>query len=110
MKARVIPPPGVVTGNGEVFADHAVPGPVAGVPVTVGFDSRRVIGFATVFPNGTADIQIDPKSEEYEQVRRASCERFTIGYQVIRSHKEGDQTVYDEIRPLSVGLEIERKP
>lgn len=75
--------------NGIRIADGAIL-PQQRVPVTLNFDASRIIGFANVHVDGSADIELQHDVETPSDV--------TIGYRETQSHMEGDVRVVDAFR------------
>ena len=95
---------GPADAQGKIIAEGSVKAAVV-VPVFRGFNTKQVVGTATLKEDGSAEIVM----AEGETVAREDQD-FTIGYRVERSHKEGDVHVIDEIVPLCLGIvRIEEK-
>jgi hypothetical protein len=72
------------------------------IPITVGFDSRNVVGRATVFPDGTAELEIDVPMERRSLTTEDGV--LGIGYVVEQDRWEGDVRIIERLRPLTVGV------
>lgn len=74
------------------------------IPVTRNFDGREVIGVADVEADGSATIVLAWRVE-------GTIGNAGLGFRVIESHEEpGGIRVFDEIEPITVGVEFTPKP
>jgi hypothetical protein len=96
IKARVI------SADDKEIAPGALKGTARNVPVTIGFDSSRVVGRATVYPDGTAELEIDAPIETKSD--GADQDVIGLGFVVEQSRQEGDIRVIERLRPVTVGV------
>ncbi len=76
------------------------------VPVTVGFDGTRIVGRATVYPDGSAELEIDLplefKSDDTDQ------DVIGLGFVVEQERFEGEGAakvrIIEKLRPVTVGV------
>lgn len=72
------------------------------VPVTVGFDGTQVVGRATVFADGTAELEIDvPMERKTGDVEKGV---LGLGFVVEKERWEGGVRIIERIRPITVGV------
>lgn len=96
LKARVW-----VEGDKE-FAPGALRETARNVPITVGFDRRNVVGSATVFPDGSAELEIDVPMERRSLGTDDGV--LGLGFVVEQERFEGDVRVIERLRPITVGV------
>lgn len=89
--------------RGDIFPAGCVK-TTSGIPVTVAFDPGNVLGTATIREDGTAEITFGPRVPECFQL----AVPVSLGFRVIREHTEGGVRVFDEIEPISLGIERQR--
>ena len=66
------------------------------VPVTIDCDPANVVGLATVYPDGSAEIDLPmPKDQDTD---------FGIGYRIEASRQEGDTTIVERLQPMLVSV------
>jgi hypothetical protein len=70
--------------------------------VTVGFDGARVVGRATVFPDGTAELDIDVPVEFKSD--GIDSDVLGLGFVVEQQRQEGNVRVIERLRPVTVGV------
>lgn len=104
IKARVIAADDKEIGPGALKAT------ARDIPVTIGFDGSRVVGRATVYTDGTAELEIDVPLE-----RRSSGDPeagvLGLGFVVEQERWEGEGKdkvrVIERLRPITVGVSAE---
>jgi hypothetical protein len=84
-------PPGTITGSVQV-------------PVLDNFDPTKVVGRATVYPDGSADIELHAAEQETAK----GADGFSIGFVVERERQDGKVRVIERIRPISVSVSPEK--
>ena len=99
LKARVL-----VDSATQKFPPGAITKAARNVPVTVDFDHRFIVGYATVFPDGTAELQLMDPSE-----RTLGSESIGLGFVVEQFRDEpgtdGERLrVYERIKPMAVSI------
>jgi hypothetical protein len=105
MIANVLPMSDYVARDGTMIAPDAIKKKVERVPVTVGFDAQNVVGEATVFPNGTADIRLFAGDVDFSETDSRENMPFTIGYRLVRGKPlEGKRVLVEELDPLVVSV------
>ena len=88
--------PGAITQ----FAPGAIRVAARDIPVT-GFDSDKVIGRATVYIDGTADLEIEVPQEQ--RLSHGDPD-LGIGFVVEKQRYEGAVRIIEQLRPLSLSV------
>jgi hypothetical protein len=96
IKARVL------SKDDKEIAPGALKGTARDIPVTVGFDGARVVGRATVFPDGTAELDIDVPVEFKSD--GIDSDVLGLGFVVEQQRQEGNVRVIERLRPVTVGV------
>lgn len=86
------------------FALHVLPGPVSGVPVTMSGDPTRIVGFASVFPDGQASIAIQQSSDPLTGQVASLPGQVQLSYQIVRAHQSDGMLVVEELYPISIAI------
>jgi hypothetical protein len=76
------------------------------VPVTVGFDGTKVVGSATVYSDGTAELEIDAPVEQ-RLIEEGDSGVLGLGFVVEKDRWEGDVRIIEKLRPVTVGVSAE---
>ena len=79
----------------------ALKGTARDIPVTVGFDSTRVVGRATVYPDGSAELDIDLPLEFKSE---ADQDVIGLGFVVEKERSKGGARIIERLRPVTVGV------
>lgn len=99
LKAQAVRLGGPADSTGKIVAEGSLDKQRQSVPVSLNLNPERIIGEARIHPDGTADIRL----KEGFTFKPATHD-FTIGYKVLKSHKEGDVNVIDELDVLTLGI------
>lgn len=94
----------VIAADDKEIAPGAMRMSSQNVPVTLGFDGSKVIGRATVYADGTAELEIDVPLE-HRPVDEVSG--VGLGFVVEKERWEGDVRVIEKLRPVTVGISEE---
>lgn len=94
IKARVL------AADDKEIGPGAIKSTVRDIPVTIGFDGSRVVGRATVYPDGTAELEIDAPLETKDGEEGV----IGLGFVVEQSRQEGDVRVIERLRPVTLGV------
>lgn len=98
----------VIAADDKEIAPGAITATARDIPVTVGFDGSRVVGKATVYADGTAELEIDLPLE-----RRNSGDPdggvLGLGFVVEKERWENTSIgakvrVIESLRPVTVGV------
>lgn len=88
--------------TGTDVAPGALRSAARNIPVTVGFDGSQVVGSATVFIDGTAELELNLPAEHREGAGEGGA--FGLGYVVEQERRDGDVRVIERLRPISVSI------
>ncbi len=76
------------------------------IPVTIGFDGARVVGRATVYTDGSAEIEIDAPLENKSD--GSDQDVLGLGFVVEKERFDGEGAdkvrVIERLRPVTVGV------
>lgn len=105
MRVRILPPPDFISSTGIMIAPNAIKKMVARVPVLVESKTRDIVGEATVYPTGMADVLMVVGDVDFGVTDgTGENQAFTVDARVIRSHSFDGGIVVDELDPMSVSL------
>jgi hypothetical protein len=99
IKARVI------AADDKEIASGALAMTARNIPVTVGFDGNKIVGRATVFADGTAELEIDAPLEQKPGDDNSGV--LGLGFVVEKERHEGDVRIIEKLRPVTVGISAE---
>jgi hypothetical protein len=95
----------VISKDDKEIAPGAIRMSSQNVPVTVGFDGTKVVGRATVYADGTAELEIDAPIEQKQITGEDGV--LGLGFVVEKERREGDVRIIEKIRPVTVGISEE---
>lgn len=107
VRVRVLPPPDYVSPTGVMVAPNAIQKMVARVPVVVGSNTREIVGEATVYTNGMADVLMVVGDVDFGVTDDGKNQAFTVDARVVKSHSFDGGIVVDELDPLAINLRAE---
>lgn len=100
----------VIAKDDKEIAPGALKATARNIPVTIGFDGNKVVGRATVYPDGTADLEIDAPLERTPGEDVASGV-LGLGFRVEKERwedgKDGKVRVIESLQPITVGISAE---
>lgn len=99
LKAQAVRIGGPADATGKIVAAGSLDRQRPSVPVSLNLNPERIIGEARIYPDGKADITL---REGFEF--KPDTHDFAIGYKVLKSHKDGDVNVIDELDVLTLGI------
>lgn len=91
-------------GDKEIGAG-ALKGTARDIPVTVGFDGSKVVGRATVYPDGSAELEIDlPLESKRDEDQDVLGLGFVVEKERFEGHGVDRVRVIERLRPITVGV------
>lgn len=92
----------VLSKDDKEIAPGALKAAARDIPVTVGFERSKVVGRATVFPDGTAELDIDVPLEFKSD--GVDADVIGLGFVVEQQRQDGNVRVIERLRPVTVGI------